>query len=83
VYREINPEQRKVYIDVVQTYQALEEARLQARHYSGYMTWKKAKGKEYLFKGRASARGLGSSLGPRNADTETQYTAFYSRKETT
>jgi hypothetical protein len=36
VYRETNPEQRKVYVDAVQTYQALEEARLQARHYSGY-----------------------------------------------
>jgi hypothetical protein len=83
MYREFNPEQRRVYVDAVQTYQALEEARLQARHYSGYMTWKKANGKEYLFKGRAGARGVGKSLGPRSAETEAQYDAFYSGRETT
>ena len=83
MYREINSEQRRIYVDVVQTYQALEEARLQAQHYKGYMTWKKANGKEYLFKGRAGARGLGKSLGPHSADTQAQYNAFYAGKEAT
>jgi hypothetical protein len=81
VYVELNPEQRRIYVDVVQVYQALEEARLQARHYAGYMTWKKANGKEYLFKGRAGARGVGKSLGVRNPQAEAQYSAFYRGKE--
>jgi len=82
-YKEINPEQRRVYVDLVQTYQVLEEARHKARHYSGYMTWKNANGKEYLFKGRAGARGVGKSLGPRNTEAEAQYNAFYTGRDTT
>ena len=81
MYSTINAEQRRVYSDIVQAYQALEEARTQSSHYRGYMTWKKAKGKEYLFKGRAGARGLGKSLGPKNEETIAQHQAFYDGKQ--
>lgn len=80
-YRQLDAEQRRVYVDVVQAYEALQDARDQARHYAGYMTWKTARGKQYLFKGRPGARGVGSSLGPRNPETEAQYAAFYAGKE--
>ena len=79
-YSEISDEQRRIYSDAVQTYQALEEARSHADHYKGYMTWKKAKGREYLFKGRPGARGAGQSLGRRSSETEEQYQAFCAGK---
>ncbi len=41
----------------------------------------KARGHEYLFKGRPGARGTGQSLGRRSSATEKQYEAFYSGKE--
>ena len=81
-YTEYDAEKRRIYTDLIQTYQALEEARALAGHYRGYMTWKKAKGQEYLFKGRPGARGVGDSLGPRSQETEAQYDAFYQGKET-
>ncbi|MBT4162173.1 MAG: hypothetical protein HOE54_12765 [Gammaproteobacteria bacterium] len=80
-YSELSDEQRRIYVDAIQTYQALEEARSHAFHYKGYMTWKKARGREYLFKGRPGARGTGQSLGRRSSATEKQYEAFYAGKE--
>jgi len=80
IYQEFNDEQRRIYVDTIQSYQSLLEARSQANHYSGYMAWKKSKDREYLFKGRATARGLGKSLGLRDKKTESQYAAFYKGK---
>lgn len=79
-YYELGAEQRRIAIDTMQAFEAYSEALEQSHHFKGFMTWKKAKGKEYLFKGKGS-RGNGRSLGLRSPETEYQYEAFTTGKE--
>jgi hypothetical protein len=61
--------QRKVFIDTEQVYEAWREADRRARTYRGGMHWKTAKERQYLFRTR-DRRGYGRSLGPRSPETE-------------
>ena len=76
---EMNGDQRRVYIDTVQLHEAYMDAFIKSRTYRGGMHWKKAKGKEYLFRS-LDRYGYGKSLGPRSKETETTYTEFHSKK---
>lgn len=68
-YREMNDNQRRVFIDTVQLYEAFAGTLHKNRSYKGGMHWKKAKGREYLFRSH-DRYGYGKSLGPRSPKTE-------------
>ena len=77
---EMTDEQRRIAIDAAQLHQAYTAAFFKSRSYRGGMHWKKAKGKEYLF--RSTDRyGYGKSLGPRSNKTETIYKEFHEQKK--
>lgn len=66
---ELSNDQRKYLIDSAQMYESYIEAKRHADSYRHGMTWKRARGKEYLF--RLSGRtGYGRSLGVRSPETE-------------
>lgn len=69
MFQEMSDNQRRIYLDAVQLYQAYRSAFQKNRSYRGGMHWKKAKGRQYLFKTR-DRYGYGESLGPRSAETE-------------
>lgn len=76
---ELSDNQRRIYIDTSQVFEAFIEAFRKSQSYSGGMHWKKAKGKEYLFKSR-DRFGYGQSLGPRSPETEKILADFRSAK---
>jgi len=76
----LEPEQRRIYLNTCQVYQAFCETLQQTQHYQGGMRWKKSGDKEYLFKTR-DGRGNGKSMGVRNAQTEAIYAAFHHQKQ--
>lgn len=69
MFKEMSDNQRRVYLDAVQLYEAFISAFRKSRSYRGGMHWKKAKNRQYLFKTR-DRYGYGESLGPRSAETE-------------
>jgi len=69
MFKEMSDNQRRVYLDAVQLDEAFSSAFQKSRSYRGGMHWKKAKGRQYLFKTR-DRYGYGESLGPRSAETE-------------
>ena len=71
--------QRRVFIATVQTYEALAAAQRDARAYRGGMHWKRAGGRQYLFRS-LDRRGNGKSLGPRSSETEQVLADFQRRK---
>ncbi len=75
MFKEMSDNQRRVYLDAVQLYEAFISAFQKSRSYRGGMHWKKAKGRQYLFKTR-DRYGYGESLGPRSAETEKILAAF-------
>ena len=75
-YSEISENQARIFIDATQLYDAYREAYRNAFVYRGGMHWKKAKGKEYLFRSRGGY-GSGKSLGPRSPETEIIYQKFH------
>jgi hypothetical protein len=77
---ELSDNQRRIYIDTSQLYEAFILAYRKSQFYSGGMHWKKAKGKEYLFKSK-DRYGYGQSLGPRSPDTEKILADFRSAKK--
>ncbi|MEA3232327.1 MAG: hypothetical protein U9Q05_11300, partial [Thermodesulfobacteriota bacterium] len=77
---EMNDDQRRIYIDTAQLHEAYVGAFIKSRVYRGGMHWKKAKGKEYLFRS-LDRYGYGKSLGPRSKETESIYTEFHSNKK--
>jgi hypothetical protein len=78
--REWSDNQRRIFIDAVQLYEAHIAAFREGRSYRGGMHWKKSKGKEYLF--RSTDRfGYGKSLGPRSSATEKIIQEFRKGKE--
>lgn len=79
-YRPWSSEQRRVYLDLAQAYEAFLSARHDLGQHKGGMTWKRTGGREYLFR-LSGRRGYGRSLGPRSADTEATYEAFHRRKQ--
>lgn len=77
---EMSNEQRRIFVDVVQLHDAFLDAFRKNRSYRGGMHWKKAKGKQYLFRS-LDRQGYGKSLGPRTIRTETIHTEFHSNKK--
>jgi len=77
---EMNDNQRRVYLDTVQLHEAYMDAFVKSQAYRGGMHWKRAKGKEYLFRS-LDRFGYGKSLGPRCRETESTYLEFHSQKE--
>jgi hypothetical protein len=65
----MNDTQRRVFIDAVQLFQTYTQVFRESRSYRGGMHWKKAKGKQYLFRSK-DRLGYGKSLGPRSEQTE-------------
>ena len=79
-FKELSDNQRRVYIDAVQLYEAYLAAYHKGRAYRGGMHWKKAKGREYLFRSR-DRYGYGNSLGPRSPETEKILEEFRKNKQ--
>jgi len=77
---DMSANQRRIFIDAVQLYDAYIDAFRENRSYRGGMHWKKSKGREYLFRSR-DRYGYGKSLGPRNPETEKTLAEFRSGKE--
>ena len=82
MFKEMSDNQRRVYLDAVQLYEAFISAFQKSRSYRGGMHWKKAKGRQYLFKTR-DRYGYGESLGPRSAETEKILADFRKAKKET
>ncbi|MDX2501789.1 MAG: GSU2403 family nucleotidyltransferase fold protein [Deltaproteobacteria bacterium] len=79
-FKEMSDNQRRVYIDTAQLYEAYLSAYHKGRAYRGGMHWKKAKGREYLFRSR-DRYGYGKSLGPRSQETEKILKEFRKNKQ--
>jgi hypothetical protein len=75
-FSEMETEQARIFIDATQLNDSFREAYRNAYTYRGGMHWKKAKGKEYLFRSRGGY-GAGKSLGPRSPETERIYEKFH------
>jgi hypothetical protein len=80
IFKEMSDNQRRVYIDTAQLYEAFMAAYHKSRAYRGGMHWKKAKGREYLFRSR-DRYGYGKSLGPRSPETEKILEEFRKNKQ--
>ena len=80
VFQEMSDNQRRVYIDTAQLYETYLSAYHKGRAYRGGMHWKKAKGREYLFRSR-DRYGYGKSLGPRSQETEKILMEFRKNKQ--
>jgi hypothetical protein len=76
---ELDDNQRRILIDAAQLHEAFMDAFMKSRTYRGGMHWKKAKGKEYLFRS-LDRYGNGKSLGPRSSTTEAVYHEFHRNK---
>jgi len=77
---EMSANQRRIFIDTLQIYDAYTEAYRANRSYRGGMHWKKAKGREYLFR-TLDRYGYGKSLGLRTPETEAVLEKFRSGKQ--
>ncbi len=69
ILKEWTDNQRRVFIDSSQVYEAFQDAFQRNRTYRGGMHWKKSGGREYLFRS-VDRYGNGKSLGPRTSETE-------------
>ena len=79
-FSELSDNQRRIYIDAVQVYEAYLDAIEKNRSYKGGIRWKKVKGKEYLYRTRVRY-GHGESLGPRSPETEGIFNSFRRGKQ--
>ncbi len=78
-YQEWTHNQRRVFIDAAQVYEAYTNAFRDSRAYRGGMHWKRSGGRQYLFRS-LDREGNGKSLGPRSPKTEHIYAEFHRRK---
>ena len=76
IFKEMSDNQRRIFIDTAQLYEAFIVAYRRSRSYRGGMHWKKAKGREYLFRSR-DRYGNGKSMGLRSPETEKILTEFH------
>jgi len=79
IISELDMDARRMLIDAQAVYQQFRQVRKELRAYAGGMAWKRAGGRDYLFKLR-DRRGFGSSLGVRSPETERIHEAFHRRK---
>ncbi len=80
IFKEMTDNQRRIFIDTIQLYEAFLAAFKKMRSYKGGMHWKKSKGREYLFRSR-DRFGYGKSLGPRTSETEKILAQFQQGKQ--
>lgn len=80
IFKEMTDNQRRIFIDTIQLYEAFLAAFNKMRSYRGGMHWKKSKGREYLFRSR-DRFGYGKSLGPRSSETEKILAQFQQGKQ--
>jgi len=80
VFSEMNDNQRRVFIDVCQIFDAYMDAYENNKAYHGGMHWKKSKEKSYLFKS-SDRYGNGKSLGVRSPETEKIFHEFHKTKQ--
>jgi hypothetical protein len=78
--KEMSANQRRIFIDTAQLYEAYIVTFRESRSYRGGMHWKKSKGRQYLFRQR-DRLGYGKSLGPRTPETEKIYADFKLAKQ--
>ncbi len=78
-FHEMTGEQRRIFLDAAQLYQAYLEVSAKHSAYRGGMHWKKVKDREYLFRSR-DRLGYGKSLGPRSPKSESIYQEFHENK---
>lgn len=78
-WQSLNAEQRRYFVDIVEVYERYRGVEEAFAQHKGGLYWKKARGREYLFRAR-NRRGEGRSLGPRFPETEATYEAFHNRK---
>ena len=79
VFQEWTENQRRVFIDTAQVYEALVAVLRDGQAYRGGMHWKKSGGREYLFRS-VDRHGNGKSLGPRSPENERIMVEFHRRK---
>ena len=79
IFKEMNDNQRRVYIDTAQIYEAYIGTFYKSQAYRGGMHWKKSKGRQYLFRSR-DRYGYGESLGLRSPETEKILVEFRENK---
>lgn len=77
--KELDSEQRKIYLNSCQVYQAFMDELKLSYQFQGGMRWKKTGNQDYLFKTRGSS-GLGKSMGRRSPDTEKIFDEFHKAK---
>lgn len=80
---ELTPDQARQYIDAVATFEALEDARREARSTEGGMYWHAGPptDPEARYLVRTSRTGAERSLGPRSPETEQTFESFTRRKK--
>jgi len=78
MYQELTIEQRRVLVDTLQVWPALDEARRAAGEHQGTLRWKQVGGHEYLTRRRGATE---ISLGPRGEETEAAYEAWQRNRE--
>jgi len=80
---ELTPDQARQYIDAVATFEALEEAKREARSTEGGMYWHAgpASNPEARYLVRTSRTGAERSLGARSPETEQAFESFTRRKK--
>ncbi|MCF8068227.1 MAG: nucleotidyltransferase domain-containing protein [Desulfobacterales bacterium] len=79
-FNEMNDNQRRVFIDTCQIFDAYMDAYENNKAYHGGMYWKKSKEKDYLFKS-SDRYGYGKSLGVRSPETEKIFDEFHKNKQ--
>lgn len=79
-FYELNNNQRRVFIDTAQVYEAYRDILKKEHAYKGGMHWKKAKDREYLFRTQ-DRHGYGKSLGVRSPETEKILAGFKKNKQ--
>lgn len=77
-YNDLNGDQRRTYIDTVQTHTAYREACEEFSAFRGSMHWYKVKGRDYLY--HKLTQKNRKALGPRSAETEAHYQEFTQAK---
>ena len=81
LFKELTDNQRRIYTDSAQVYEAFMDAFGKSRSYAGGMHWKTVKGRDYLFR-TLTRKGTGKSLGVRSPHTENIYAQFHRAKQT-
>ncbi len=79
-YRELSNDQKRIFIDAAQCFEAFLDQKIKLRSYAGGMRWKKSKGRDYLFH-QKDRHGHGISLGRRSDETEEIYNNFHKGKK--